>query len=120
TANIRAATGQHTLLVRAWDSSGAYGDQTISLQVNAVAVNISNPANGASVTSPVNIMANALSPNTLTGWQIYVDSVPSFSQTNGTSVDANVEMNRGTHTVMVRAWDSTGAYGDDTINVTVP
>ena len=120
TANIRAATGQHTLLVRAWDSSGAYGDQTISVQVNAVAVNISNPANGASVTSPVNIMANALSPNTLTGWQIYVDSVPSFSQTNGTSVDANVEMNRGTHTVMVRAWDSTGAYGDDTINVTVP
>ena len=29
-------------------------------------------------------------------------------------------MSAGTHSVVVRAWDSTGAYGDQTLNLTVP
>jgi hypothetical protein len=120
TANLAAATGTHTLVVRAWDSSGAYGDQTMAVEVAHVAVNVSSPANNASVTSPVDTFAAASSTNTITGWQIYVDTIPWYGQNSGDLLGANLAMSAGTHTVLVRAWDSTGAYGDQTIKVTVP
>ncbi len=119
-ANLAASAGTHTLVIRAWDSSGAYGDQTLAVSVQKVAVNISNPANNASVTSPVDIIAGASSANVVTGWQIYVDSIPSFGQNNANTVGVNLPMSAGAHTIVVRAWDSTGAFGDKTIKVTVP
>jgi hypothetical protein len=119
-ASVAASTGTHTLVVRAWDSSGAFGDQTFTVEVRQLAVNISIPADGASVTSPVNLNADASSAHSITGWQIYVDTIPWFGQGSGTQVDADLSMSAGTHTVLVRAWDSTGAYGDETIKVTVP
>lgn len=119
-ANLAASAGTHTLVVRAWDSSGAYGDQTLTVAVKQVAVNISNPANNASVTSPVDIVAGASSANVVTGWQIYVDSIPWYGQNDANMVNANLAMSPGTHSIAVRAWDSTGAFGDQTIKVTVP
>ena len=118
--NLSASTGTHTLLIRAWDSSGAFGDQTFSIDVQKVAVNISTPADGASVTSPVNVEAGASSANAITGWQIYIDGTSWFGQNDGNTVNANLSMTPGAHTVLVRAWDSTGSYGDQTIKVTVP
>jgi hypothetical protein len=56
------------VLIRVWDSSGAYGDRTLSLEVGTVAVNVSKPLNGASVNSPANIKATASSVHTITGW----------------------------------------------------
>jgi hypothetical protein len=119
-ANVGASTGIHTLVVRAWDSSGAFGDQTFTVEVQKVAVNISAPANGASVTSPVRVEADASSARAITGWQIYLDTIPWFGQNGGAEVNADLGMNAGPHTVLVRAWDSTGAYGDETITVTIP
>jgi hypothetical protein len=118
-AYITASKEAHTVLVRAWDSSGAFGSQTLSLQVQTVAVNISVPLNGAVVDSPVNIQATAASAHTITGWIIYVDGVDSFTQNNVNSINANVAMNPGTHSVMVRAWDSAGSFGDQTIRIVV-
>jgi hypothetical protein len=119
-AGIPAVSGSHTLTVRVWDSSGAYGDQTVSARVRPVAVNITTPVNYSAVTSPVNIVARASSAHHLSGWQIYVDSIASYTQDSGPAIDANLPMSPGTHTVVVRAWDSTGAFGDETIKVTVP
>ncbi len=119
-ANVTAAGGSHTLLVRAWDSTGAYGSQIMIVQVGTVAVNATTPMNGATVDSPVNIQASAASGHNITGWYIYVDGAPAYQQTNGSSINASVTMSSGTHNVMVRAWDSTGAYGTQVIDVTVP
>lgn len=119
-ANITASAGGHSILVRSWDSSGAFGDQTLKMQVGKVAVNISAPLNGASVNSPVSIQAAASSANSVATWHIYVDSVDSFTQSGGNSINTNLEMNSGIHSVLVRAWDSTGAYADQTITVVVP
>ena len=83
-------------------------------------MNISNPANGASVTSPVNVEAGASYLNAITGWQIYVDTVSWFSQDNGNVVNADLAMSAGTHTVLVRVWDTKGSFGDQTIKITVP
>jgi hypothetical protein len=117
---ITAANGLHTVVVRAWDTSGAYGDQTFTVDVRPVAVNISNILSGAAVISPAALGASAKSPYPIAVWHIYVDSVNSFTQNYGSTVNMNLTMSPGTHTVLVRAWDSTGAYGDETIKVTIP
>jgi hypothetical protein len=85
-----------------------------------VAVNISSPLNTSAVNSPVNIQATALSGHNITGWHVYVDSIDSFTKNNGSSIDTSLAMGSGVHRVVVRAWDSTGALGDQTISVTVP
>jgi hypothetical protein len=119
-ANINAGTGNHALLVRAWDSSGAHGDQVVTPKVSSVAVNVSTPLNDASVSSPVTIQAAALSANTITGWVVYIDSINAYQTNSGSPLNVNLPMGFGWHDVLVRAWDSTGAYGDQTINLTVP
>jgi Phosphoesterase family len=118
-ANVAAVPGTHKLTVRVWDTSGAYGERTMSLEAQPVAVSLS-VANGASVISPVKIAARAVSTHSIVGWHIYVDSVDSFAQGDGAAVVAELPMTAGAHAVVVRAWDSTGAYGDQTIQVTVP
>ncbi len=118
--SITTSVGAHTLLVRAWDTSGAYGDQSFTVDVRPVAVNITNVLNGASVTSPLTLSANATSLHAIASWVVYVDSGTAYIQNYGSSINANLDLTPGAHTVVVRSWDSTGAYGDQTINVTVP
>ncbi len=110
----------HTVIVRAWDSTGAFGDQTLTLNVvSGVAVNVTSPANGATVSSPVTISANASSSRPITGWHIYVDSTDVFSGGAVTTISPSISMAAGTHTVIIRAWDSTGTFGDQTLTLTV-
>jgi hypothetical protein len=118
--SITASTGVHTIVVRTWDTSGAYGDQTFTVDVRPVAVNISNVLSGAAVLSPANLAAGAQGSHPIAAWHVYVDSADAFRQDYGSSMNANLTMAPGTHTVVVRAWDTTGAYGDQTIKVTVP
>jgi hypothetical protein len=118
-ANISAAAGFHSAIVRAWDNTGAYGDQVLVLQVGQVAVNINTPANGAIVNSPVNIQAGASSSKSIVGWHVYVDSVDSYGQNYGGALNVNLSMKPGAHSIKARAWDSSGAYGDQTTIVTV-
>ncbi len=118
--SVAAATGSHTIVVRAWDSSGAYGDQTIVVDAQTVAVNISTPSNNALVNSPVDTVANAASANAITGWEIYVDSIPWYGQGSGATLGTSLAISSGNHAVLVRAWDSTGSFGSQTINLNVP
>jgi hypothetical protein len=118
--SISTSTGMHTIVVRAWDSSGAYGDQTFTADVQSVAVTVSTPFTGAAVTSPANIVASASSAHSITAWNVYVDSVAAYTQDYGSSLNANLALTPGSHSVMVQAWDSTGAVGSQTITLTVP
>jgi hypothetical protein len=115
------ANGPHTIVVRAWDSSGAFGDQTVRINVVQSGVNVvvSTPANNSTVGSPVTVQASATSTNAITGWHIYLDNVDVFSQNNISAINTSVNMGTGTHTMIVRAWDSTGAFGDQTLTLTV-
>ena len=68
----------------------------------------------------MNLKASATpsSGQTIMGWWIYVDSKGSYHAGATNSVNANLTMTKGKHTVVVRAWDSSGNYGDHTITVT--
>jgi hypothetical protein len=118
--SIATSQGAHTVVVRAWDSSGAYGDQTFTVDVRPVAVNITNLLTGAQVSSPLNVAATAVSTNPIATWTVYVDSGIAYRQNYGNALSTQIKLTPGTHTLMVRSWDTTGVYGDQTITVTVP
>jgi hypothetical protein len=99
----------------------AIGGMLISmLPAFAVTVNVSNPIPYSTVTSPVTVNATATSTKIITGWHIYVDGKDSYGGAMATaSISPSLTLATGTHTLMVRAWDSTGAYGTNTFQVTV-
>ncbi|HEX3551822.1 MAG TPA: hypothetical protein VIA62_01160 [Thermoanaerobaculia bacterium] len=88
-----------------------------------VTVTVSTPANNATVTSPVHVAASATTNAAgavVTGWHIYVDSVDAYGTSGPTSsIDQNIPMNAGDRQVIVRAWDSTGAFGSQTLTLHV-
>ena len=118
------SAGTHKVVVRAWDSSGNFGDQTLNISVNATkpSVTISTPSNNATLGSPVNLQASATpsSGQTITGWWVYVDSKATYNGGANKSINTNLKMSAGTHNVLVRVWDSSGKYGNRTITVKVP
>src|SRR5947209_3218706 len=121
--SVTTTAGTHTMLVRAWDSTGAFGNQTLTIHaVNGVAVTVSSPADGATVPLTFNVAASAITGNpgaSVTGWHIYVDSVDKWGTAGPTSsINQSISTTAGAHTLLVRAWDSTGAFGDQTLNVT--
>ena len=120
--NISMHTGTHTVVIRAWDTSGNFGDQRLTLNVNAIkpSVKVLTPSNDSTVASTVNLKASATpsSGQTIAGWWIYVDSKGSYNAGATNSINANLKMSKGKHRVVVRAWDSTGNYGDRTIGIT--
>jgi hypothetical protein len=121
--NISMHTGTHTVVIRAWDSSGNYGDQTLTLNVDAIkpSVKVSTPSNNSTVGSSTNLqaLATASSGQNITGWWVYVDSQPTYTGGAANSINANLKLSTGKHNIVVRAWDLSGNYGDKTINVTV-
>jgi hypothetical protein len=118
--SIAASLGAHTILIRAWDSIGAYGSQAFKVNVRPVAVNISNPLDAAQVASSFNVSATATSSKPIAAWTVYVDSSVVHRQNYGNTLSTNVQLTPGTHKVRVRSWDGAGAYGDQAVNVTVP
>jgi Phosphoesterase family len=121
-ANLGLKVGTHTLMVRAWDTSGAYGDQTLLLTVSSKpAVAVSTPEPGSSVNSPINIQASATPPaaDVIRGWYIYLDGAATYSAGAVSSITASVPANPGQHTLLIRAWDSAGAFGDQKLSLQV-
>jgi hypothetical protein len=120
---VTMSTGTHKVVVRAWDTSGNFGDQTLTLTTNATkpAVKITTPSNNATAGSPVNLQASATpsSGQTITGWWVYVDSKEIYKGGATKSINTNLKMSAGKHKVVVRAWDTSGNYGDHTIAVAI-
>ena len=120
--SFNASAGKHTLVVRAWDSTGAYGDQTVVITVGSTAstntpvtVALASPGANSSTGTTFSLQASASSSHPIVGWHAYLDSSDVYHTGTTPSIDTNVNVGAGTHTLVVRAWDSTGAYGDQTI-----
>ena len=71
-------------------------------------VTVSSPAAGSTSGSPVHFVASATSANPITAMRIYVDNISVYLVSAG-KLDTLVTMSTGGHSVVVQAWDSTGA-----------
>lgn len=107
--------GSHNVVVVAWNSSGQAftANETINVGGSAAStsssgVTVTSPTNGSTVTSPAHFVASASSPNTITAMRVYVDGNSAYTA-YANSIDTSVSMSAGTHSVVVQAWDSTGA-----------
>jgi FlaG/FlaF family flagellin (archaellin) len=84
-------------------------------------VDITNPANGATVSGTVSITATASDNVGVTNVQCRIDTgswVDDTTSPYSWTWDTTQETN-GPHDITCRAWDAAGNYADDTITVTV-
>ena len=82
---------------------------------------ISSPANGATVNSPVNIVASATTTcsSGVAAMGIYVSNSLVY-KTNGSSVNTSLTMSGGLHQAVVQEWDNCGGASNAAVNFTVP
>jgi hypothetical protein len=85
-----------------------------------VTLNVNEPLSGKTYTSPVLVSATSSSPNGPSGWTVYLDSTLVI-RNNDTSgrLDATFPASAGSHTVVVKAWDNSGADSSATETITV-
>ena len=62
------------------------------------------------VTSPIHFLGTAESDQNITGYVVYVDNIDVF-QNSSPGLDSWVAIGPGTHSVYVKAWDSSGSQG---------
>ena len=97
-------------------SGQALAHTPCTLSATQPSVTICEPANGATVTSPVHIVAGTNSGTTVTRVEVWVDGVKKY-QVNGHDLDIDLEMPPGTHRLTVQAYN--GTYFKKTVYVTV-
>ena len=90
-----------------------------TLNTASPSVTICTPANGATVPSPVNIVAGTTdNASTVSFLQIYIDSVKQY-QVSGNQLNTSLPLSAGAHRVTVQAQDAAGTVFKSTINITV-
>ena len=85
-------------------------------------VTVTAPANGSSVGSPVNYIASASSSSCSQGIsaiRIYTASGVTAYTVNGSKLNTNINLPKGTYSTVVQAWDKCGGVGKTTVNITV-
>lgn len=116
--SLITTAGVHKLYVQ------AVGKPSILNHINTQAVSylpvqvaVTSQTSG-SAGATVNVAANASSAAALTGWAIYVNNVQQFGTGSTTSISTSVPLQSGTNTIVVRAWNTTGSFGDRTFTLT--
>lgn len=127
---IGMSTGKHSVVVQSWDSAGAVAKTAETINVSAPAptptptptpahgVTISSPGNGATLPSPLHVVASATSAAPVTFMRIYVDGVSAFGIA-ASRIDTLVAMATGKHNIVVQSWDSAGTVLKSAVAVTV-
>jgi len=81
-------------------------------------VSIATPFPNSVVASPVRIQATTSNSSPVTVMRVYVDGALKY-QTSGGSVNANLSMSVGNHSIAVQSWDSAGGIHKRAIDVNV-
>ncbi len=122
---IALAGGSHSVVVQAWDSTGAVfkAAETINVSgttttTSGTGVTIQSPANGSNNGSPVHFVASASAPRSISAMRIYVDNNSVFD-VGSNHLDTYVSLGGGTHYVVIQAWDVSGAVYKATQTITV-
>ena len=122
--SVTLADGNHALQVKAWYNNGSSvaANENITVQPSAApAVTITAPADGASVTSPVTVTANATGVTNPGNMQIYDNGTMVWETPSPTTtLNHSQALSNGAHALTVKSW-----YGNppnnsvmSTVNVT--
>lgn len=85
-----------------------------------VTLTVNEPLSGKTYTSPVTVSATESSPSGPSGWDVYFDSVLVVHNTDTSGrLDTTFTSSTGSHTVVVKAWDNSGANTSATETITV-
>ncbi len=91
----------------------------LSMTAAAVNVTVSQPGNNQQVGSPFTLIASATTQYQITGWHVYLDGANVYTGGAVNSINASITAAAGTHQLVTRAWDTSGAYGTVTEQITV-
>jgi len=123
--NITIANGPTHAVVEEWDRCGAATYTTVNVSVGpppaATAVNVTSPAAGSTVTSPVKYVATATTATCAGGvasMGIY-DNGTLIYTVSGASLNTQVTMANGSHHTVVEEWDYCGGAAYTTVNINV-
>ena len=117
-SHLYGKVGSYTVTATVIDNTGASASTSKTVSVTG-GVKVSSPLNTASyATTSVKVTASALSSAPITTMRVYVDNVNRYS-VSASSVSTNVAMTKGTHSVVVQAWDSTGKVYKTPLTITV-
>ncbi|HEY8021289.1 MAG TPA: hypothetical protein VIH93_09315 [Thermoanaerobaculia bacterium] len=118
---VAAGAGSHHVTVKAWYADGSNLLSAVDVTVSGPpprGVAITTPADGASVTSPIHVVASETS-GTATDMQIYLDGGLVYDQANVTAIDTTVAAGTGSRQIAVKAWYADGSNVLSIVNVTV-
>src|SRR5947207_13086870 len=130
---VAMTSGGHAVVVQAWDTKGNVYKNSFSLTVGSSTtatptststtasgsgVSISSPGNGSTVGSPIHVAASASAANPISAMRIYLDGNSMYT-VNANQLDTSVASSNGSHSVVVQAWDTTGAVYKQALTVNV-
>ena len=116
---INAAAGQHTVVVKAWDSAGGQMTQQSVVNGTGTGIFVGTPGPGATVNGATQVTASATSAASITAMQVY-DNGTSIYQTQGGSINTSVNLASGGHYLVINAWDASGAVYTFPLNLAAP
>ncbi len=93
---------------------------TASCTATINGVTVCSPTSGSTVASPVHVTAAAKSSlASITAMRIYIDNVSQYL-THTSAIDTSLSIASGTHSMVVQAWDATGAVYKSSLKIQVP
>jgi len=118
--------GDYFVVTKAWDSSGANfrTDRHVSIYTgtpgetcptNVNAINVCSPTQNQTTTTSLHVFANSASTYPITSVQVYIDGTLVYNDTSqSTYVDTTLSVAAGSHSVVVKAFDSRGTVFSQT------
>ncbi|HZI58621.1 MAG TPA: PKD domain-containing protein, partial [Verrucomicrobiae bacterium] len=112
-----SAAGVYTLTATVTDNACASSSASTTVTVKAPEVIVSSPASGASVPFQVHVVASGFSGLPVTSMQVYVDSALVYTVASP-NLDTTISLASGTHTLIVKGWDTAGHNFAKSLTVT--
>lgn len=111
--------GAYTVTATMTDALKLQAQAVAQVSVSApAAVLVSQPANDATVASPIPVVASGTAPSGVAAMQIYLDGALVY-QVNAASFNTTLPASAGAHRLTVKLWDNLGSPASQTVNVTV-
>ncbi len=125
-ASINMSGGSHHVVVQSWDQYGNVSRASLNLNVGSASqpsstqtsssgINVSSPANGATVGSPVHFAASS---GSAVAFHIYIDDNDSYG-VNASSFDTYLSVSGGSHRVVIQSWDQNGNVNQAPLTINV-